>query len=287
MSTNKSALASRLGSALVFHFISVSIGLSMLYPILWMVSSSFKESSQVFIEAASLIPRHFTLENYVQGWAGFGDVSFARFFVNSIVVSGLATLGELVSTTLAAYGFARIRFIGRKLLFGVMIATLMLPFQVIMIPQYILFRTIHWTNSFKPLIVPHFFAMTPFFVFLTMQFIRGLPKDLDEAAIIAGCGRYGILIRITLPLIVPALVTVTIFSFYWRWQEFLPPLLFINSVSRYTVALGLKLFSDPASNTDWGAIFAMGTLSLIPVAIVFFAFQRFFVEGISISGLKG
>ena len=273
--------------ACLFHLGSVAIAFLMVYPLLWMIASSFKESSQVFVEARSLIPRRLTLANYVNGWSGFGGVHFGRFFANSFMISGLSTGGELLSATLAAYSFARIRFVGRGFWFAVMIVTVMLPFQVIMIPQYVLFRTIHWTNSFRPLIIPHFFASTPFFVFMIMQFIRGVPKELDEAAIIDGCTRYGILFRITVPLIGAALTTTTIFSFYWQWQEFLKPLLFLNTVSKYPVSVAMKLFSDPSTNTDWGAIFAMGTLSLVPVGVVFFVFQRFLLEGISISGLKG
>jgi multiple sugar transport system permease protein len=283
MSRNKVSPAQ---SALLFHVACVVLALAMAYPLLWMIANSFKETREIFLAPASLFAGRFTVQNFATGWSGFANVRFGRFFLNSFVISSLSTLGELLSATLAAYGFARIRFVGRGFWFAVMIATLLLPFQVIMIPQYVLFRTIRWTNSFKPLIVPHFFALTPFFVFMIMQFIRGLPQELDEAAIIDGCSRYGILIRITVPLIVPALVTVTIFSFYWQWQDFLPALLYLNKVSRYPVALGLKMFSDPASNTDWGAIFAMGTLSLVPVAVVFFIFQRYLVEGISMSGLK-
>ncbi len=270
-----------------FHAGCLFLSLVVLYPVLWLVSSSFKESSQIFMQAESLIPKQFTLRNYINGWRGFGNTTFATFFANSILISIAATIGEVISCTLAAYAFARIRFVGRRFWFACMLSTIMLPFQIIMIPQYILFKYIRWTSSFKPLVIPHYFAITPFFVFLLMQFIRGIPKEMDDAATVDGCNRYDILFRIIVPLILPALATVIIFSFYWRWQDFLRPLLFLSDVRKYPISIALKMFSDPSTSTDWGAIFAMGTLSLFPVALVFFIFQRYIIEGISTSGLKG
>ena len=161
----------------------------------------------------------------------------------------------------------------------------MLPFEVIMIPQYVMFNSFGWVNTYLPLIMPTFFGV-PFFVFLIMQFIRTIPYDLDEAARIDGCNQFMIFYRIIVPLIVPAIMTSMIFSFYWRWDDFMAPLIYLQNPSKYTLALALKMFSDPEAVTNWGNMFAMSVLSLLPVTIIFFMFQRYIVEGISTSGLK-
>ena len=184
------------------------------------------------------------------------------------------------------YGFARTKFIGKKILFGVVIVTMLVPRQILMVPQYILFNKLGWINSFKPLILPNFFPL-PFFIFLCVQFIRGLPIELDEAAKIDGCGKYSIYFRIILPNIKPALITCFIFSFYWTWLDFLSPLIYIESNKLYPVSLALKMFSDPSSVTNLGAMFAMSTLSVVPAFIIFLFFQRYLVEGITTTGIKG
>jgi multiple sugar transport system permease protein len=198
----------------------------------------------------------------------------------------IATLGTVMSSAIVAYGFARIKFFGRNFWFVCMLLTLMLPYQVVMIPQFIIFFKLYWTNSFKPLIVPMFMGQ-PFFIFLIIQFIRGIPSELDEAAKIDGCGRFRTFYSIILPLIVPALITSAIFQFYWKWDDFLGPLLYLNKPTLYTVSLALRMFSDPFTSTDWGAIFAMSTLSLVPIFIVFIIFQKYLIRGISTTGLKG
>lgn len=167
-----------------------------------------------------------------------------------------------------------------------MLLTLMLPIQVQIIPQYIVFSWLDWINTFLPLLLPRFFG-NAFFIFLIMQFIRGIPSELDEAAEIDGCSKIGIFFRIILPLIQPALVTAAIFSFYFTWEDFLTPLIYLTDIKLFTVSVALRSFADPSAATDWGAIFAMSSLSLVPVFIIFVLFQRYLVEGISTSGLKG
>jgi multiple sugar transport system permease protein len=257
----------------------------MVYPVLWMVFSSFKENTEIF-GTASLIPRHFKLDAYVRGWQGVGGVPFGFFFRNSFYYVILATIGTVFSSAVVAYGFARIKFFAKNFWFVCMLLTMMLPYQVVMIPQFILFFKLGWVNSFLPLIVPMFCGQ-PFFVFLMIQFIRGLPVELDESAKIDGCGRFRIFSKIIFPLISPAIITTTIFQFYWRWDDFLGPLLYLNKPRLYTVSLALRMFADPATATDWGGMFAMGTLSLVPIFIIFISFQRYLVEGISTTGLKG
>ncbi|WP_363320882.1 carbohydrate ABC transporter permease [Mahella sp.] len=258
----------------------------MMYPVLWLIASSFKDEAEIFQKSYSLIPSSLKFDNYMQGWKGFGGISFGTFFKNSFVIVILSTIGQVASSALVAYGFARIKFVGQRVLFACMIITMLLPSQVLMIPQYILFSRLGWVNSFRPLVVPSYFGY-PFFIFLMMQFMEGIPRELDEAARIDGCNQWGIFFRILLPLIRPAMITSAIFSFYWKWQDFFGPLLYLKKPNLYPVSLALKMFSDPAAVTDWGAMFAMSTLSLVPVFIIFVMCQKYIVEGISTTGLKG
>jgi multiple sugar transport system permease protein len=256
----------------------------MLYPILWMVSNSFKTNQEIF-NSFSLIPKTFNFDSYIRGWKYNNSISFSTFFSNSFFYVSIATVGAVLASSAVAFGFARIRFWGNSIFYAIMFLTLMLPYQVIMVPQFIIFQKIGWVNTFLPLIVPQFGGQA-FFIFLMVQFIRGIPKELDETAMIDGCSKYIIFGRIIFPLIKPALITSTIFSFYWRWDDFLGPLLYLNQPRRFTVSLALRMFSDPMTSTDWGAIFAMGTLSLIPVFLIFVIFPKYIVQGMVTSGLK-
>jgi multiple sugar transport system permease protein len=271
---------------ILYHTLVALLGFIMIYPILWLVASSFKDNSEVFVRAYSLIPERFAFENYSIGWKGFGGTSFAVFFKNSFIITVLGTIGEVFSSIIVAYGFSRIKFTFKKFWFLIMMLTMMLPSQVLIIPQYILFSKLGWINSFKPLIVPAFFG-SAFFIFLAMQFIQGIPKELDESAKMDGCGKFAIFLRIILPLLKPVIVTIAIFSFYWRWEDFFGPLLYLNKPQMYPATLALKLFSDPTTKTSWGAMFAMSVVSELPVFIIFLLFQKYIVEGISTSGLKG
>ena len=271
----------------VYHILVFMFGLIMIYPLVWMVMSSFKPTSTIFQTAGSLIPETFTFENYVNGWKGFAKVTFAVFFKNSLFISAAATIGTVMSSAVAAYGFARFKFRGKKLLFSAMLLSMMLPAQVLMIPQYLWYQKLGWVGSYMPLIVPYFFAIQGFFVYLMSNFISGIPRDLDEAAKIDGCSYAAVFTKIILPLIKPALVTGGIFSFMWRWDDFLSALLYVNKSARYPVSLALKLFCDPGSSSDYVAMFAMASLSILPSVLIFIFFQRYLVEGISTSGLKG
>ena len=168
-----------------------------------------------------------------------------------------------------------------------MLLSMMLPAQVLMIPQYLWYQKLGWVNSYMPLIIPYCFAVQGFFTYLMMNFIQGIPRELDEAAKIDGCSYYGIFGRIIFPLMLPVLITSGIFSFMWRWDDFLSALLYINDSAKYPVSLALKLFSDPGSSSDYGAMFAMATLSVLPIMLIFIFLQKYIVEGISTSGLKG
>lgn len=272
---------------LIYHVLVSVFGLIMIYPLFWMLMSSFKESSTIFLTAGELIPREFTLQNYLNGWRGFGGYTFGVFFKNSLIISVLASIGTLISSSFVAYGFARCPFKGQKILFAAMLASMMLPGQILMVPQYLWYRKLGWVGTYAPLIIPYWFAVQGFFVYLMMNFISGIPKDLDEAALIDGCSGYSIFVRIILPLMRPAFVTSAIFSFMWRWDDFMSALIYINKAAQYPASLALKLFADPGSTSDYGAMFAMAVLSLIPILIIFFLFQRQLVEGIATSGIKG
>ena len=261
-----------------------TLGFILIYPILWMIANSFKSTQEIF-GSASLMPEKLLFDNYARGWRYIGRITFTTFFLNSFIYSISATIGTVFSSALVAFGFARIRFKARGFWFACMFVTMIIPFQVIMIPQFIIFQQLGWVNTFAPLIIPMFLGQ-PFFIFLMVQFIRGMPIELDESAWIDGCGRFRIFTAIIFPLLQPALITTTIFSFYWRWDDFLGPLLYLNKPKLYTVSLALRMFADPMSSTDWGAIFAMGTLSLLPVLVIFVIFQKHLVQGISTTGLK-
>lgn len=274
-----------LGS-LVHHVVVAGLGFVMIYPLLWMFASSFKAPSEIWTNITSLIPQHFTLDNYANGWKGFGGITFATFYRNSFIYAVFGTLAAVTTSAVVAFGFSRIPFKGRAFWFTCMLMTLMLPAQVTIIPQYIVFSKLNLLNTFWPLILPRLGGQA-FFIFLIMQFIRGIPHELDEAAEIDGCNKFSIFTRIMLPLISPALITSAIFSFYWTWEDFLSPVVYLNNPKLYTISLALRSFADPSATTDWGAVFAMSSLSLVPVFILFIAFQRYLVEGISTTGLKG
>jgi multiple sugar transport system permease protein len=271
---------------LIYHGGVLVVGLLMLYPVLWLFSSSLKPPEEIWPTVNSLIPSQIRLDNYVSGWQGFGGISFATFYKNSFIYAGVGTLLTVSISAVVAYGFARVKFVGRSLWFAIMLMTLMLPTQVLMIPQYIIFSKLDWINTFLPLLVPRL-GGDVFFIFMILQFIRGIPIELDEAALIDGCGKAGIFFRIILPQIKPALVTAAIFSFYFTWEDFLGPLIYLTNPKLYTVSVALRSFSDPAGMTNWGGIFAMLSLSLVPVLVIFVFFQRYLVEGIATTGLKG
>ncbi|MDB5084737.1 MAG: hypothetical protein JWN30_1623 [Bacilli bacterium] len=270
-----------------YHAFVIAFGVLMIYPILWTISSSLKPENEIFTHAGSLLPSTFEWLNYVQGWAGFGGTNFGVFFSNSAIITVIVVIGTLLSSSLVAYGFARLQFWTRSFLFTCLMITMMLPSQVTLVPQYILFHNLGWVNTFLPLTVPHFIGGSPFFIFLLIQFFRGIPRELDEAAFIDGCNAYSIFGRVILPLAKPALVTVAIFCFLWTWDDFLGPLIYLNNPKLFTVSLGLRMFSDPNSFSHWGYMFAMSILSLLPEFIVFLVFQRNIVEGIATTGLKG
>ena len=269
------------------HLFIIALGLLMIYPVLWMIVSSFKPNNMIFSDPG-LIPKAVTLENFVSGWKGYAGVSFGRFFINSLVMCAGAVIGNLIACTMAAYAFARLKFVGRNFWFAVMLITLMLPGHVTVVPRYILFNAFGWVGSYLPIIVPKFLATDAFFIFLLVQFMRSLPKEIEEAAIIDGCGKIGVLTRVIVPLSVPALVTVALFTFLWTWDDFFNHLLYLTNPQIFSVSRALRTFvGDAGAVSNWGGALAMSTLSLLPPFILFFALQKYFVQGITTTGLKG
>lgn len=265
----------------------------MLYPLLWMLAASFRPEAEIFSNN-SLIPSEISLHGYISGWTGLSR-TFDVFFLNSFMVSILRVIGNLAACSLTAFAFARLEFWGRKFWFALMLGTLMLPYQVVLIPQYILFLNMPpwlggtasgWVNSFLPLIVPKYLAVDAFFIFLMVQFFRGIPRELDEAAQMDGCSPWRIYWRIMLPLSVPVLVTAGIFTFIFTWDDFFAPLIYLNDQKIYTATLALRTFVDSTAESNWSGLFAMSVLTVLPIFVIFIFFQRLLIEGIATTGMK-
>jgi len=271
--------------AVTFVFMCV-FGLIMIYPLIWLFSASFKSNEEIF-GSLSLWPKEFLWNGYQNGWKGSGQYSFGLFFMNTFKLVLPTVFFTVVSSTLVGYGFARFQFPLKRLFFALMISTLMLPNAVVMIPRYILYKNLDWLNSYLPFIVPAALATNAFFVFMLVQFFRGLPRELDESAKMDGCNSFMILIRILLPLAKPALFSAGIFEFIWTWNDFFNSLIYITSVKKFTVSLALRMALDNSASIAWNQVLAMSVVAIIPCILVFFFSQKYFVEGIATTGIKG
>jgi multiple sugar transport system permease protein len=280
-------LARRDRSTLAGTVLLTGVCLALLYPLFWMFSSSLKPEAEIF-QNFSLIPATPTVENYPLGWTYLVH-PFSVYFLNSTLLAALSIVGNLMSCSLTAYVFARLNFRGRNIWFALMLLGIMLPHHVTIIPQYIIFNRLGLIDTFVPLLLPKFLAIDSFFIFLMVQFIRAIPRELDEAAAIDGCGPFRTYFHVILPLCRPALVTVAIFTFVWTWNDFFSQLLYLTSDGKLTVPLALKMlsFSTGESTSTWGALFAMSCISIVPLLVIFFIFQKRLVEGIATTGLKG
>lgn len=276
---------SRLVAAVARHAVTIAVLLAMLYPVLWMIDASFRPNGVI---GTTYLPfaGEFTTENYEAGLRRTSTLNFNRYFVNSTIVAVLSVVGNVFACTLAAYAFARLQFPLRRTLFAILMGTLLLPYQVTMVPQYILFNELGWLNTYLPLVVPRFLATDAFYVFLAVQFIRGLPRELDEAARIDGCSHLSIFTRVIAPLLGPAIATTAMFTFVHAWNDFLGPRLYISDTRLYTVPQGLVQFVDATGQSSVGALFAMATLAIAPVVGFFLAAQRLLTQGIATTGLK-
>ncbi|GAA1828286.1 carbohydrate ABC transporter permease [Luedemannella flava] len=269
-----------------WHLVCLAALAVLLYPVVWLVFASVKPAHEI-LSSLALLPRRWILGNYAEVLRGMAGVSVWRFLGNSLIVSTGAVIGTVISCSLAAYAFAWLRFRLRGPLFAFMIATIMLPVHVVLIPQYTIFQWLDLVDTFWPLILPKLLATDAFFVFLIVQFMRGLPRDLADAARLDGCGAVRVFGHVVLPLTRPALATTAIFTFIWSWNDFLSQLIYLNTPDNYTLPLGLRLFIDQTSQTSYGAMMAMSVLTLIPIALFFVVFQRLLVEGVATTGMNG
>jgi multiple sugar transport system permease protein len=288
------AVSGRLGrrrlSRAVIWVVLVIVAVAMLFPLLWMVSSSFKLEQRVFMFPPRLIPNPIRLANYVEALT---YKPFPIYLRNTVFLVLMNELAILLAASFCAYGFARIRFPGRDLWFSLVLFTMMVPYVVMMVPLFVIFSRLGWVDTFLPLIVPYFFGGGGFNIFLLRQFFRTIPEELADAARIDGCSEFGIYWRIMLPLAKPALITVAIFALLATWNDFMGPLLYLNSPEKFTLAIGLANFrasfgaGTTGGRTRWDLLMAFSTAMTLPVVVVFFLAQRYFVRGVVLTGLKG
>lgn len=273
-------------STTIRYFMLTAVGLLMLYPLIWLIGASFKTNAEIF-NNPGFWPENPTLDGYIQGWKTSTPYTFATFFLNTLWIVLPKMIGTAISCTAVAYGFARFAFPGKKILFASLIATLLLPNVVTRIPQYLLFRDLGWLDTYLPLWVPSAFAGDAFFVFMLVQFLRSIPRDMEEAARVDGASTMQTLLFIVVPLLTPALISVCLFQFMWTMNDFLGPLIYLSSIEKYPVSLALKLSIDTTEAFDWNRILAMSVLAITPALVVFFVAQKYFIDGISAGGIKG
>lgn len=273
-------------SAVLTHVIMILLGVLMLYPLIWMFFSSFKTNAEIF-GGTSLLPREPVWDSFVKGWNGTGRITYTTYYKNTFLLVLPTVLLTVFSCSVVAYGFARFRFRFKKQLFMLMISTLMLPNSVLVIPRYLLYNKLGWLNTYLPFIMPALFACYPFFIYMMIQFLRGLPRTLDEAATIDGCNSFQVYWHILMPLCKPALFSAAIFQFIWTWNDFFNSLIYINSVRKYPIVLALRMSLDATSAANWNQVLAMSVVSLLPGTVLFFSAQKYFVEGVSAGSIKG
>jgi len=269
------------------YILLVGVGLMIIYPFLWMVGASFNDSYSLKV-TANIFPANPSMNGYVNGWKGGGMYTFGTYFKNTYYYVVMKVLFTIFSSIITAYGFSRFQFPFKRPLFSILIGTLLFPSVVVIVPMYVMFAKLGWVDTYAPMLAPALFAGDTYFVYLLIQFFRSIPRDMDEAAMIDGCGPVSRLIRILLPMIKPAVITAILFQFIWTGNDFLYPMIFLSTESKFPVSVGLKMFLDTSGALiAWANIFAMSVLAILPPLIVFLFAQRTFVEGISTSGIKG
>lgn len=266
------------------HVWLIIVCIVMIFPVAWWVFASFKPTGE--LASTNLLPVHWTLDNYISGWRVTNDLTFTRFFINTLFIVCINVLGAVVSSSMVAYGFARLHFKFKNFWFSIVMVTLMLPSQVTVVSQYIMYNKVGLLDTYWPLNLPYILGGGAFFIFLMVQFIRGVPKELDESAKIDGASTFQIYYKIVLPLLKAPLTTVAIYAFTWSWDDFYSQMLYISTPAKFTVGLGLRMLID-AWEIKWGQLLAMSLLSIVPALVLFFTRQKDFVEGVATSGLKG
>ncbi len=261
-------------------------GIIMVYPLIWMFFASFKTNNEIY-GSLKLLPESYSWEAYRDGWHSVGGTTYTTFFINSVKLVLPTTLLTVASSMFVAYGFARFNFRGKKVLFTLLLSTLMLPNAILIIPRYSIFRTLGVLDSYGPFYLMAGFACYPFFIYMLVQFLRGIPRDLDESAYIDGCGTFKTLTHILFPLMKPALFSAGLLQFLWTYNDYFNSLIYINSVKKYTVSMALRLSMDAESVVIWKNVMAMSCVAVLPVVVLFFLCQKYFVDGIATTGLKG
>ena len=264
----------------------LAVAVLMLYPLMWLIGATFKSNAEIFT-SVGLWPDRFDFGAYVKGWKTSTEFTFATYFLNSFAIVMPRIVVTVISCVLVAYAFARFDFWGKKTLFAVMVGTMMLPLIILRLPQYLMFREFGWLDTYLPLIVPSAFATDTFFVFMLVQFLRGLPRDMEEAAQIDGCNALQLLWYIIVPLLKPAIISVVVFQFIWTMNDFMGPLIYLSTVEKYPVSLALKMSIGATEEVEWANVIAISVVSLVPSVAVFFMAQRYFIEGAASSGIKG
>jgi len=276
----------KIAGYVIIYFFLVVLLIFMIYPLLWLVMASFKSNDEIF-NSLSLLPQKWTIDSFVSGWKSNGHLTYTNYFLNSFMLVIPTVLATMASSCLVSYGFARFQFRFKKPLFALVIGSLLLPNEVLIVPKYLIFNKLGWINSFLPFYIPAIFACYPFFIFMLVQFFRGFPVELEESARIDGCSSFGTFIRIILPLSKPALFSVAIFQFVWSWNDFFNSLIYINSTSKFTVPLALRMSLDISGTVSWNSLMAISILSMVPLILLFVAAQKYFIEGIVTTGIKG
>ncbi|HBV77064.1 carbohydrate ABC transporter permease [Vibrio sp.] len=273
-------------NAFIRYVVLGVVGLMMLYPLLWMFTAALKPNHEIFT-SMSLIPKEWSLDGFINGWKTGTEFTFGHYIINTFLYVVPKVFFTVVSSTIVAYGFARFDIPWKKLWFGTLIASILLPQTVLLIPQYLMFREMGLLDSYLPLYLPLAFATQGFFVFMLVQFLRGVPTDMEEAAMIDGCNSLQVLWHVVVPVIRPAIISVALFQFMWSVNDFLGPLIYVSSVEKFPIALALKMSIDVTEGARWNEILAMASIAIIPSIVVFFMSQKYFVEGVSNSGIKG
>lgn len=273
-------------STVLRYTVLILVGFVMFYPMLWMVGASFKASNNEIYSTISFLPKSPSFQAYIDGWTATGN-SYSLYLINTFKIVIPKVIGAVVASVVTAYGFSRFEFPGKNFWFSILLATLFLPQVVLNIPQFLLFRTWGWTNSYLPLVVPAFFGAEPYFIFMLVQFMRSVSRELEEAAEIDGCNSFQRLVYIVVPMVKPTIVSVALFQFMWAFNDFQGPLIYIDSVKKYPTSLGLRLLTDAETGFEWNKVLALSVITLLPSLIVFFLAQDQFVDGIAAGGVKG
>ena len=273
-------------SEIIMYVVLIGIGIIMIYPLIWMFFASFKTNAEIY-SGIRLLPESFSMDAYINGWNSVGGNTYTTFFKNSLLLVLPTTLLTVLSSMFVAYGFARFEFRGKKFMFSLLISTLMMPNAILLIPRYTIFRSLNVLDGYGAFYLMAAFSCYPFFTYMLIQFLRGLPRELDESAYMDGCGTMRTFISILLPLLKPALFSAGLLQFLWTYNDYFNSLIYINSVKKFTVPMALRLSMDAESVVVWKNVMAMSCLAVLPVVVLFFLCQRYFVEGIATTGLKG